>query len=337
MYTQSAFLPLPPLCVRVGDVPNLLVMVCASRPSPTALCAHEVLSLHEERALVGKIVPLHLHRRATERLKKGGSAQPTESEVAKVLGLSKRALKMQRDKAIKARNELARRNLRLVVSACARVKTNGMPREDVVQEGCVAVVRAAERFDVQKGRRFGAYARRAVLSAGMRAGCGAGAAVVLPERLCVAARRVARFRETFLRQHGVLPPDGAARVITKEPLRLVALAGRHLKGPVPLDERLEGGGSLMDIVPSNVPLPEEVVGLDMVRREVRIACYRSLPPRMAGVVVLRFGLNGGTPMLAKDIATIYGISGPRVRQIILEAFERLRRLEPGLAQLIYDL
>lgn len=76
---------------------------------------------------------------------------------------------------------------------------------------------------------------------------------------------------------------------------------------------------------------------ELVRRNVKRACRRHLSPRDADVLSMRFGLDDGKPVLAKEIAKRMGVSAPRITQIVLQALETLRREVPELAVHIHEL
>jgi DNA-directed RNA polymerase sigma subunit (sigma70/sigma32) len=80
--------------------------------------------------------------------------------------------------------------------------------------------------------------------------------------------------------------------------------------------------------------PEDVVDYSMIREQVSAALVDHLTPRTAEIVAAKFGLNGAPPVGTKAIAEVYGISAPRVHQVINDGLRRMRRLAPGLAGLL---
>lgn len=318
-----------------------------------------MLNVPEERALLLKVRPLQVHERVRSDLTASLARQPTDTQLAAALGVSPARLLRERRKALRARDALVHANLRLVVRVATRVhkavaararasmakEGAGVSLTDLIQEGSLALIRAAEKFDLSKGERFAPYACRAIWSRCRRAAVPASCIVSLPDRLRVAARKLGRFRAEFERENGERPSDEAEAAVTPtEPLRLVRNAEMHMHGGVFLDAPMkkgkrEGGRTLsvMDTLTSNRPAPEDVVDRELVRKNIREACYKRLRRRDADILALRFGLDDGKPVLAKQIAVLYGISAPRVTQIVLQAMETLRVKEPELANHIHDL
>lgn len=330
-------------------------------PSPDSLldfsreiADHSLLSLQEERALLLKLRPLRLHARVRADLAAENGTLPTDHQLAAALGYTHARLLRDRRKALRARDALVNANLRLVVRVASRVHRSLSPQQgtgvisltDLIQEGSLALIRAAENFDTAKGTRFAPYACRAIWSRCRRVAMPASCIVSLPERLRVAANKLSRFRAEYRRQNGHNPSLHAQAALTPaEPLRLVLNAEKHLHGGVFLDaplgvsKRHSGGRDVtaLDTLSSARPVPEEVVDRELVRKNVREACYKRLSSRDADILAMRFGLDDGKPVLAKDIAAQFGISAPRVTQIVLQAMEKLRVSEPELADHIHDL
>ena len=309
---------------------------------------HSLLTPPEERALLLKVRPLRVHERVRADLASELRAPPTDAQLAAALGVSPPRLRRERRKALRARDALVHANLRLVVRVARRVHKTagaaaggaagaGVSLTDLVQEGSLALIRAAEKFDLQRGERFAPYACRAIWSRCRRAMTPASCIVSLPERLRVAAGKLGRFRAEFERENGRRPSEEAEAAVTAgEPLRLVRGAERHLRGGVFLDAPV-GDGCGLDMLRWEGKLPQEVLEREEVRRRVKEACYRRLRRRDADILVMRFGLEDGKPVLGREVAKRVGVSAPRVTQIVLQALETLRVQEPRLADLIHDL
>lgn len=296
---------------------------------------YAMLSLAEERRLLGRVQALRAHERVRGELKTELGRQATQNEVAMRLGMAVGALESERTECLQARDELVRGNLRLVVHVASMqygarsVDSSGVALADLIQEGCVGLVRAAERFDVSKGERFAPYAFRAVWGRCQRANVPVGCIVTMPHRLKAAVRKKKR---GYMRRGDC--GDGAHGDGSK-----VAQAEVHLTGGVSLDAPLgrNGGGCMMDVLLSSVGRPEEVVDRRLMRGAVWVACEKRLSARDAAVIKMRFGLGDGRPVLVKEIARRVGVSASRVAQIVWQAVDTLRRSEPGLAEYLHDL
>lgn len=321
------------------------------------LAEHPLLSHAEERALLRQASFLRVHEQLRAKLAHDAGAAPPDEECAAHLGLTPASYQARRRRALRARDRLVTANLRLVVKvasmqhkatahAAPGTKRNdlvGISFTDLIQEGSLALIRAAELFDTSRGERFSSYAFRAIWSRCRRAATPASCIVSIPERLKVAANKLAKFRKDYRQEHGSKPSkELEAAVSPKENLERVRECQQHLHGGVYLDRPLrgmknEGATTVLDTLTSQRLAPEDVVHQELVRRRVREACDKQLSKRDADVLALKFGLDDGKPVLAKHIAELFGISAPRVTQIVLQALEKLRVNEPELALLIHDL
>lgn len=292
------------------------------------LSEHSMLSGEEERALLLRVQISREHERLQTELKADLGREAEEQEIAQRLGLSKMEFKRERRECLEARDELVKANLRLVVHIASLLyrgkggETSGVGLADLIQEGCLALIRAAERFDVKKCEKFAPYAFRAVWSRCRRAYVPVGCIVSIPERLKEAVRTTKRLD----REQGRQERNSA-----------VAEAEMHLMGGgISLDAPLKRGDgelTVMDTLQSTKPRPEQFVE----RGDVWLACRKQLSERDARIVKLRFGLDGERPRLAKEIAKMEGLSAARVGQIVGQALDTLRETEPGLVEYLHDL
>jgi Sigma-70, region 4 len=137
-------------------------------------------------------------------------------------------------------------------------------------------------------------------------------------------------------------PHLQSNLILDAPIR--PHAGGGSSGGVSRSGGRSGGGTsaaqrgrdsaLMDLVADGNALPEEVVNSRMMTDDVRAALHRHLTPRASEIVAAKFGLDSEPPMRSTDIAERYGISPPRVHQIVNDGLAKIRKLEPGLASWI---
>ncbi len=199
---------------------------------------------------------------------------------------------------------LVRANLRFVVSVAKRYRNRGLPLEDLVNEGNLGLLRAAERFEPERGVRFISYAvwwiRQAILRALARAEAPTLARGGRP------SRRSGR--------------EGAGGRDAPRRLRVVSL-----------DEPVHGrsGGRLADLV-ADERFPSPVAGLERRRLRDRIdARLVTLPEREERVLRMYFGLDGTRPLDLAEIGRSLGVSRDRVRQIKARALARLAS-EPRL-------
>lgn len=226
-----------------------------------------------------------------------------------------------------AKERLVQANLRLVVSIARRYPRHELSLPDLVQEGCVGLIRAAERFDYRRGCRFSTYATWWIREAISRALAETGRPIRLPAGQ---SSKVARIRRAELElQHELgRPPTAAelAALVGLPALRVEQL--RRATAPVAsLQEPLGDDGALAvgDLVRDEAAELAFEEHLDVDVGWLRHALGR-LPERDRLVVELRFGLGGAEPMTLDDVARRCKLSRARVGQIEHRALQRLRRL-----------
>lgn len=350
---------------------------------PDDLLSHSLLTPEEEQNLIDEIQFIR-DLESTRALLAADDVDPSNEALAQALTITPIQLSERHMRAIQARNRLVTANIRLVYSIAkvvhrmdvrsgkyqhtegtnaserlSRKDAIGVSSSDLVQEGCIALMRAAERYDSRTETRFSTYASRAIWSACRRAAVPASCIVTLPERLrrAVRRKRIAASAQPTIDvdakridedDEGSSGTGEAALSKTSEytPTHLVNLAERHLTSGVSLDEPVPSGitssGSSRqptrgDTLQCEQPSPEAFVTRELMREEVRTACYENLPQRLAEILVLRFGLNEQPPMPAKEIAERNGISTVRVSQIVSEARRMMRESAPQLELLMHEL
>lgn len=292
------------------------------------LSQHSMLSEEEERALLLRVQASREHERVQMELKTEFGRDAEEEEVAERLGLSRVEYRKEKRGCLEARDELVKANLRLVVHIASLLyrgkgeETSGMGLADLIQEGCLALIRAAERFDVKKSEKFAPYAFRAVWSRCRRACVPVGCIVSIPERLKEAVRKTRRLDREEGRQE-------RSSVIAEAEMHLMG-GGVYLDAPL---KQGDGELTVMDSLQSTKPRPEQVVE----RGDVWLACRKRLSERDARIIKLKFGLGGERPRLAKEIGKMEGLSAARVGQIVGQALDTLRVMEPGLVEYLHDL
>jgi RNA polymerase primary sigma factor len=228
-----------------------------------------------------------------------------------------------------ARNEMVARNLGLVHALAGSYAGRGVPFEDLVQEGTVGLVRAAERFDHRRGLKFSTYAvwwiRRSQMDALART-----SAIRIPAAARQQMAAIHRARSELQRLGPGSPTsDAIARraglsVRTVRALEAVPHVSASLDEPVgddatPLGELVADGGA-----------PDVGERVEDVETRSRLwSMLGLLPERHREVLLRRYGLRGGCVQSHTAIAAWLGVSEERTRQLERDALHRLREIGGG--------
>jgi RNA polymerase primary sigma factor len=226
-----------------------------------------------------------------------------------------------------AKERLINSNLRLVVSNAKRYRNQGLSFLDLIQEGTLGLVRAAEKFDYRKGFKFSTYATYWIRQAIQRALETKSRTIKLPSELAQRERRVARAERELLAQLGRPPTDEeliAKANVTEPDLERIKGAARtvtSLEKPVGSEEET----ALGELLPGEGPLPEEEVDVSLREQTLRSA-LTELPEPERNVVKLRYGINGDEPTPLRQTGQELGISTDEVRRLERRALDRLARM-----------
>jgi RNA polymerase primary sigma factor len=242
-------------------------------------------------------------------------------------------------RAAEARTTLIRSNLRLVVSIARRYQGQGLPLADLVQEGTIGLIRAADKFDHRRGFKFSTYATWWIRQAISRALANTGRAIRLPAHRISDRNHAVAVRARLVQSLGREPTtQEVAHLVGLEPALLVQVTAPE---PISLDQPVgeETSATLGDVLvdrSATTPLDEVVPRL--LRPQLR-AVLASLDPRERRVVELRFGLDNGEPLTLETAGReLGGLSRERVRQLEAAAMVKLRdRCRPlGFAALVEE-
>ncbi len=225
-----------------------------------------------------------------------------------------------------ALDKLVRSNLRFVVSVAKKYQNQGVPLADLINEGNMGLIRAAQKFDETKGIKFISYAVWWIRQAILQALAEQSRIVRVPLNRAGALHRIGRRSSNLLQELGREPTveeiAEEMEISREEVERTLAISQSHLSLDAPVTPGEDN--RLLDYLPDQYSRGPEEEAFEKALRETVNEALSTLKEREARILRLYFGLDDQEPMTLEEIGDLMGITRERVRQIKEKALNRLR-------------
>lgn len=225
-----------------------------------------------------------------------------------------------------ALEKLTKANLRFVVSVAKQYQNNGMSLGDLINEGNVGLIKAAQRFDETRGFKFISYAVWWIRQSIMQALAEQSRIVRIPLNRVGELNKINKafssLEQKFQREPSREELASVLEITTEVVSDTLKMNGRHVSVDAPFAQGEDG--NLLDVLENDSEeTPDSMLITDSLREEVRRS-ISTLTQREADVIILYFGLGGAHALTLEEIADKFDLTRERVRQIKEKGLRRLR-------------
>lgn len=245
----------------------------------------------------------------------------------KVLQAQLKEIRTSRIILERGKEEMVKRNLRLVVDIAKRYYGRGLGLLDLIQEGNIGLMKAAERFQYRKGFKFSTYATWWVRQGITRALADQSRTIRIPVHLTEASHRISRTSRRLVQQLGHAPRiEEVAKVLRIEPEKVQETV-QAFQEPTSLEYPIGDGDTMLgDLIPDSEAIPPDSY-IHRIERDREVSRILSvITPREELVIRLRFGIGHDDAKTLEQVGQKLGVTRERIRQIEAKALKKLRNV-----------
>ncbi|HUL01572.1 MAG TPA: sigma-70 family RNA polymerase sigma factor [Nitrospirota bacterium] len=279
-----------------------------------SLSFREIEKILKKLMLVGK----QLERCITGEMVKLGLDEPAVREMVSRIEQEEIKVKIAKDELIKA-------NLRLVVSIAKKYVNRGLTLLDLIQEGNIGLMKAADRYESGKGTKFSTYSTWWIRQRITRAILDQARTIRLPVHLIEESTRISRIFTKFMRERGREPsPEEVSKIMGLSAIRVNEIL-RAIQEPVSLETPiLSEEKELKDVIIDEKSISPFKI-LEITEASGRIEeVLASLTDREEKIIRMRFGIGIGSEHTLEEVGKYFNLTRERIRQIEIKALKKLR-------------
>ncbi|MEP7126952.1 MAG: RNA polymerase sigma factor RpoD/SigA [Byssovorax sp.] len=290
-----------------------------------ALALHRAPHEGDLTALAAGLAELRLDPSLADRIERCLRDERAGSPASAAMESTLAAIARARRAVARAKSDLVEANLRLVVTIARQYQRFDVPLLDLVQEGNLGLIRAADRFEYRRGHRFSTYAGWWIKQAIRRALLGQGKPIRMPAHLAETRSQVVRARRELVQEHGRDPSPEEIAERSGLALEKVRIIGELALEPLSLDAPMsdDGDACFGDLLAGDSPMADDELAHRRLTEHTR-ELLDSLPAREREVLMRRYGLEGDEDETLEEIGQSFSVSRERIRQIEAKALEKLR-------------
>jgi RNA polymerase primary sigma factor len=325
-----------------ASIPNSLIQYAKDIHQEDRITSDEEKNLGES---VQEAVRL---QRLYDRLEMKLSREPTDQEWCAAAGkINIEAIRQDIEAGVEAKNKLVTSNLRMVQSVVNTYIRNGLAARynaaDMMSEGVLALIRAAEKFEPQRGWRFSTYGMYWIRSAVKRSFIFQSRIITVPQRMTDNHKRLLRVEKELYSALGRKPTrkeigQAVGMSETQVDRCFTAMEGRCFSLDQPVKNTLKSmgddalGNTLAEVTENRVKAGESEFNRRLIREDIINILKRHLSPHEVEILLLRFGLNdnsisSGKITTVSQLSDILGIKPTKVRMTINSSLKKLRGVE----------